>query len=215
MIGLNIHWISPGNNALEMMVRKQRDFINLAIALNSGSKIEIATLEPNLLSFVKKLNWLRAAGYAFVLIAYLLSLTNFLDAYFVHLPKHDAKFWLYGYKQTVKAIAPIQDNYEKIIFQQSYNQPYIYFLFHQKYDPAKYQVQAELTEGGIDVGLVEKLDNISFEFFSWPVRIDEKVLIVGDSVAIPDNFSTEDYKLISDIKYPDGLETAFRIIELQ
>ncbi|MFH1322146.1 MAG: hypothetical protein ABII90_16030 [Bacteroidota bacterium] len=52
-IGLNIHRISPGNNALEMMVRKQTDFINLADSLDSGSKFEINRLKPNISSFIK------------------------------------------------------------------------------------------------------------------------------------------------------------------
>ena len=52
-IGLNIHRISPENNALEMLVRKQTDFINLVDSLNSGSKFDINVLEPTVLSFIK------------------------------------------------------------------------------------------------------------------------------------------------------------------
>jgi len=52
-IGLNIHRISPENNALEMLVRKQTDFINLVDSLNSGSKFDINILEPTVLSFMK------------------------------------------------------------------------------------------------------------------------------------------------------------------
>jgi len=52
-IGLNIHWVSPENNALEMLVRKQTDFINLVDSLNSGSKFDINILEPTTLSFIK------------------------------------------------------------------------------------------------------------------------------------------------------------------
>jgi len=185
--------------------------LNMVIPLTILSAVGLSYL----LSFAKKLSRLRIASYSFIFIAYLLSLTYFLDAYFLHLPVHDAKYWYYGYKQVVEDITPIQNDYGKIIFQQSYDQPYVYFLFYQKYPPKDYQKQAKLTEGGIDVGLVEKLDNIKFELFSWPVRSDEKILIVGDFERVPENFSKVDYKLISEIKYPDGLETAFRIIELQ
>jgi 4-amino-4-deoxy-L-arabinose transferase-like glycosyltransferase len=169
-------------------------------------------------NWIKKLKnpLLVAANYLLLIGIYTASVIYFLDAYFLHLPIHNAKYWYYGYKQVVEKIMPIQENYEKIIFQQSYDQPFIYFLFHQKYDPARYQRQAKLTESKVgDVGLVESLDNISFEFFSWPVRADEKTLIVGDSVAIPDDFSRDDYKLISEIKYPNGVETAFRILEVK
>ena len=115
-------------------------------------------------------------------------------------------------------------NYQKIVFQQSYNQPYIYFLFYgvdgssasQGYDPVRYQAQAKLTESGIDVGLVEKLDNISFSSFSWPYPTDQKgTLVIADSVGIPHDFKDDDYQFISEIKYPDDFMTAFRIVEVK
>lgn len=153
----------------------------------------------------------------FILIATISgAMFYFLDSYFVHLPIHNAKYWFYGYKEAVEQIVQIQDKYKDVVFQQSYDQPYIYFLFYGKYDPARYQRQASLESGGIDVGLVNNLDNITFESFSWPYRTDRHTtLVVGDPVGIPANVDTRDYKLISEIKYPDGLETAFRIVEVK
>lgn len=142
------------------------------------------------------------------------SLIYYLDSYFIHLPIHNAKYWFYGYKQVVMEVSKIQNSYQKVIFQQSYDQPYIYFLFYQRYDPRKYQLQANLTSGGLDVGLVEKLDNISFVQFSWPYGTGEKnTLVVGNSVAVSADWSQKDYSLISEIKYPDNFTTAFRILE--
>ena len=138
-----------------------------------------------------------------------------MDSYFIHLPIHNAQHWQHGYKQAVKYITPIQNDYNKIIFQQSYAQPYIYFLFFQKHDPADYQKQASLVEGGVDVGLVERLDNIEFVRFSWPHATGEKgTLIIGDEVGIPPDFSRNSYRLLREIKYPDGYKTAFRILEV-
>jgi hypothetical protein len=153
------------------------------------------------------------------LIATLFSLSfiYFLDSYFVHLPIHNAKYWNYGYKDVVETITPIQGNYKRIIFQQSYSQPYIYFLFYQKYDPHKYQTEAKLSESPYgDVGLVEDLDNIHFQGFSWPYATGEQgTLLVGNSVAIPPEYSQKEYKLIREIKYPDKFTTAFRIVEVK
>ncbi len=139
----------------------------------------------------------------------------YLDSYFVHLPVHNAKDWLYGYKQAVEETTTVQNNYKKIVFQQSYDQPYIYFLFYQKYNPASYQAKAVLTEGEVDVGLVEKLDNIKFEIVSWPKVAEPGSLIIGDHIAIPPGFSKDEYDLISEIKYPGGVETAFRILQVK
>ncbi len=143
------------------------------------------------------------------------SLIYFLDSYYIHLPIHNAKYWNYGYREVIEKMLPIQKNYRTIYFQQSYNQPYIYYLFYSKYDPSKYQRSANLTNYmGPDVGLVEKLDNISFSGWSWPYATGEKsTLIIGDSVAIPSDFNSKDYNLISEIKYPDNFMTAFRIVE--
>jgi len=186
--------------------------LNMVIPLTVISAIGLTSI----LNFVSKFDRLRVTSYALIFTFYLLPFTLFLDSYFVHLPIHNAKHWFYGYKQAVTVITPIQNDYKNIVFQQSYDQPYIYFLFYQKYDPAKYQEQAKLTEGGVDVGLVEKFDNILFETFSWPYRTDRKnTLVVGNPVGIPADINENDFRLIKEIKYPDEFETAFRIVEVK
>ncbi len=153
--------------------------------------------------------------YGFSLI-FLLSFIYYLDAYFVHVPKHNGEYWYYGYKQAVEYITPIQDKYEKIIFLQSYNQPYIFFLFYQKYDPLRYQPMAHLVDEGLDVGLVDKLNNIEFEKFGWPHAIGQKgTLIIGDNISIPENYGEADYTLLKEIKYLDNHKIAFRIVEVK
>jgi len=153
-------------------------------------------------------------------VAFMASTIYFLDAYFVHLPKHNSIYWSYGYKQIVETVSPIQGNYKAVKVQQSYAQPYIYFLFYQKYDPAKYQAQARLVKSQFegDVGLVEKLDNICFCAMDWPSqRGEEGTLFAADTIAIPPSDSSDEGKfaLIKEIKYLNGLDTAFRIIEVK
>jgi len=146
---------------------------------------------------------------------YLLSFIYFIDSYFIHLPKHNAQDWYFGYKDVVRKVVSIKDNYDKVIIQQSYDQPYIYYLFYTKYDPSKYQKQAYLLESNVgDVGLVEYIDDIEFRLFSWPVGVgEEKTLIAGSTIGIPDDYIKYQFNLIEEIKYPDGFKVAFRIIE--
>ncbi len=148
-------------------------------------------------------------------LSFFISIIYFLDSYFIHMPVHDARYWNYGYKQVITKLLPIQNNYKNIYFQQSYDQPYIYYLFYSKYDPKTYQRQANLSYYlGPDVGLVEKLDNITFKGWSWPYATGfDSTLIIGNDVAIPSDFNTADYNLISEIKFPDNFMTAFRIVE--
>ena len=172
-----------------------------------------------------KLPVLRSLVFVFAIFFYVGNFVYFIDAYFVHLPKHDSKYWEYGYKQIVETVIPIQNNYQKVLVQQSYAQPYIYFLFYgaslnpQKYDPAKYQASAKLRESETgDVGQVENLDNIVFGAIDWSVnRGDKGSLIVGDTVRIPDadSVSQAEFKLIKEIKYLNGKDTAFKIVEVK
>ena len=153
--------------------------------------------------------------YGFSLI-FLLSFVYYLDAYFVHLPKHNGEYWHYGYEQAVEYITPVQDKYEKIIFLQSHDQPYIFFLFYQEYDPLKYQAKAHLVDEGFDVELVAELDNIKFEEFSWPHATGQKgTLVIGDNISIPEDYGEDNYTLLKEIKYPDNYKTAFRIVEVR
>jgi len=151
---------------------------------------------------------------------YFLLFTYFLDTYFVHVPKHQSELWEYGYKQIVETVFPIQGNYKTVKVQQSFAQPYIYFLFYQKYDPAKYQLQAKLTDSGNkgDVGNVLRLDNIEFAPIDWSVnRGEHGTLFVADPIRIPieDAKDEKQFRLIKEIKYLNGRDVAFRIIEIR
>jgi len=152
---------------------------------------------------------------------YMMGFAYFLDAYFVHLPKLNSQYWEYGIKQAVEQILPIQSNYKTIIFQQSYSQPYIYFLFYGKYDPAKFQgyIANHFIESKFgDVGQVDALDNIQFKGIDWQVlRGTKGTLVVGDSERIPEGDSKEgtEFHVISDIRYLNNKATALRIIEIK
>lgn len=164
---------------------------------------------------LKKFIWVGGIG------IYLIGFLYFLDAYFIHLPKLNSQYWEYGFKQAVNQILPIQNNYKTIIFQQSYSQPYIYFLFYGKYDPVKFQkhIGNHFIESKFgDVGQVDSLDNIQFKGIDWQVlRGTKGTLVVGDSERIPEGDSKEgtEFHVISDIRYLNNKSTALRIIEIK
>ena len=160
------------------------------------------------------------AFYAVLALCYTLSAVYFIDSYFVHLPRHDSKLWEYGYKQIVETVTPIQENYKKVVVQQSFAQPYIYFLFFNQYDPAKYQNENSFvnSEYKFDVGYVTRVGNIYFEAIDWSRnRGDHGTLFVADTLRIPplDSADEKEFKLIMEIKYLDNKVTAFRILEVK
>ena len=164
--------------------------------------------------FVRRFKFKRLV-YVVFCILYFGNIIYFLDSYFVHQPTHNAKYWFYGYEQVVQQIWPARENYTKIVFQQSYSQPYMYFLFYAKYDPSTFQKQANLVLTGPDVGLVKSLEKIEFADINIPdLRNQNKYLVVANYVTLPEEIFTRipEFKLVNDVTYPDG-QVAFRIVE--
>jgi 4-amino-4-deoxy-L-arabinose transferase-like glycosyltransferase len=150
---------------------------------------------------------------------YVGSFIYYLDQYWVHAPVEYSKDWQYGYKQVVQSVNKIQYNYPEIVMQQSYEQPYIFFLFYKQYDPKKYQKNSssvyEENKYG-DVGLINRLDNITFREANWSAdRGMHGKLFIYDTIRVPeqDSNSPREFKVIDEIKYLNG-HTAFRFIEV-
>ncbi len=137
----------------------------------------------------------------------LLNLLYYLHMYYVHTPVETSQEWQYGFKQAVAEVSRIEENYQKIIVTYRYDQPYIYFLFYQKIDPAWYQKQAPKGE-------IERFSRTfgKFEFRNIDWDKDKQLkntLLVGSPVEIPQGTSGE----VDKIKYLNG-ETAFVIVSL-
>lgn len=198
-----------------------RDTLNAVRSLNLVIPLTIF-LGLGVTFFLDKVREFKLRKILFCLlpIAYCLNFIYFLDQYFIHMNIHNARYWQYGYKQLVERITPLQKNYDNIIVSQSYDQPYIYFLFYQKYDPIKYQASDVEPivgpAGSLDALLVSRLDNIYFEFIDWHRDSGRKGdLVVGNPVEIPPGDSSDPsrFQLIDEIKYPNG-QTVFRLVEV-
>lgn len=126
---------------------------------------------------IGKKKWLLVS----VIVLYITNYVYFLDQYFIHNPKkNDA--WQYGYKQIAEKVTPIQANYRQVIVQKSLEQPHIFFLFYQKYDPQNYQkVIKDIfvpNPEGKDMGTVSQIDNIKFADINWKEKVESKTLYV-------------------------------------
>ena len=198
-----------------------RDQIHAVRALNMVAPAVIILS----LGFDKLLDLLRPLKYKFALYVlfvmfYVLGFLYFAYAYYIHVPSHNSQYLEYGYKQVVETVSKIQKNYATVKVQQSFAQPYIYFLFYEKYDPAKYQKTAELADSGLkgDVGYVLRLDNIEFAPIDWSInRKEHGVLFVADTIRIPpqDSIDPNLFKVVEEIKYLNNRDTAFRIVEVK
>ncbi len=96
----------------------------------------------------------------------------------------------------------------------TYQGPYLFFLFYEKYDPAKYQPQAFLVKKDEwSLGEGRGYDNYQFRDIYWPRdRSLPKTLFAGP----PERISKKDIdpkqsELLTTIYFPDGKE-AFYVV---
>lgn len=194
-----------------------RDQVQSVRALNMAiPMVFVLSLGLNLiLSAISKVR-IKAILYTMVTVLYMAGIIYFLDAYFVHVPKHYSSYWNYGYREVVEEITKLEKDNKNIVVEQSFAQPYIYFLFYQKYDPLKYQAQASLGSSANpkDVGLVAKLDNISFLDIDWSNLRNHpgSIVVVGFQTPIPNDLN---YETIEKINYLNGRDLAFTIIKIK
>lgn len=149
-----------------------------------------------------------------LLILYLHNIALGLDLYFRHSDKFLAPGFNYGYKQAIRWI--IDNPAKKVIVTDVYGQPYIYYLFYTKYDPAKFQKENKFVSGGIDVGFVPSVANLEFHQFSIDdIKSEKDALFIGTNGNIKDSF---DYNLpqvqnYDEVDYPNSADPMFRMVK--
>ena len=137
-----------------------------------------------------------------------------LDLYFRHAKQFLAPSFNYGYKQAIERIKTYPA--EKVIMTDVYGQPYIYYLFYTRYDPAKYQANNNFIDGGVDVGFVPSVDNLEFhQFGTGDINTSKDTLFIGTTGNIPDAFNVRQDNIESydQINLPDDLTPVFRIVK--
>ncbi len=196
-----------------------RDQTNAVRSLNTAIPLVIIiSFGLNLITDWISKKKIRLPYYILLSTFYILGFTYFLDAYFVHVPAHNSNYWRYGYKEVIDYIAPIETKYSKVVFEQSFNQPYIYFLFYRKYSPQKWQKQANLVNSKYagDVGYETHLDGINFERVDWSAMqfTNDVLVITGPTIPPEVRNNPKKYPIIHEIKYINGRDTAFYVMEV-
>ncbi len=93
-----------------------------------------------------------------------LSFCYYLHQYYVHLPIDYALEWQYGHKEVVETVRSIQKKFDRVIVSTSLDQPYIFFLYYLKKDPAAYLAQGGTVSGKFDE---ERNTFDNYEFHSY------------------------------------------------
>ena len=149
-----------------------------------------------------------------VLLLYLYNISLGLDLYFRHADTFLAPSFNYGYKQVVKWI--VDNPSQRVILTDVYGQPYIYYLFYTRYDPAKFQKQNKFVSGGVDVGSIPSLDNIEFHQFSVDdIKTQKDALFIGTQGNITNsfNYSLPQVQYYDEVDYPHTSDPIFRMVK--
>ncbi|OGG06438.1 hypothetical protein A2777_05665 [Candidatus Gottesmanbacteria bacterium RIFCSPHIGHO2_01_FULL_40_15] len=143
--------------------------------------------------------------YVFCLLL-IINFLYYLHQYYVHTPVEYASSWQYGYKEAVYESEKHYGSVDKIIVTYRYDQPYIYFLFYNRTDPAWYQ---SLWRGYAIKRAERQYDKYEFRNINWEQDSQMKnALLIGTPEEIPDNAPG----ITREIFFPDGT-IAFRIVK--
>ncbi|MDQ3098204.1 MAG: glycosyltransferase family 39 protein [bacterium] len=152
----------------------------------------------------KKLILQTSTGIIILLFGY--NFAYYLNQYYHHMDVEYAQYWQYGYKQLVQKLAPLENQYDKIVITPAFDQPYIYFLYYKQYDPRIWINNGEFNRG---------FDKYEFRTPYWAEdRKLHNTLLVGEMMGIPEG----EPGTIDIIRLPegkDGSKDVFRIIPSQ
>lgn len=138
-------------------------------------------------------------------IIYIYSIFYFVDAYFIHAPQRYPYAWNTGFSDLMPFIDTQKSKFDNIYFTSTYDQPYILYLFYNRYSPSLIQSQIQLTAPDkYGFSTVDKIDNIYFKTINWDEIPPHSLVITG----------TENVPSLPNlvINFPDG-QIAFKIYE--
>lgn len=137
------------------------------------------------------------------------SFTRYMHMYWVHMAKEYSFSSQYGVKELVVYIKEKQNDYDKVIITDRYDQPYILFLFYLKYPPEEFQIDHTLApRDKFGFSTVSNFDKYEFRDIDFDRVKPENPnsLIVGTDEDIPDEAN-----IIKKIYFPSG-EEAFKVV---
>lgn len=133
-------------------------------------------------------NW-RVVGFSLIGVLIVWSFARYLHMYWVHMAKEYPFSSQYGVEELVNYLQENQENRERIVITDRYDQPYILFLFYLKYSPEKFQLEHFLTaRDGFGFSTVREFDNYRFESIEFgTTRVEYPgALIIGTDEEILD-----------------------------
>jgi len=177
-------FIAPIASSLTFQAPSALRSLPMIIPLSIIISFGLYQLQANLSSL--KSNKLKITYSFLILISYLYSLSYFTHAYFLHSPQRYPFAWNSKFEEIVPYINSQKNNYQNIYLTDTYDQPYILYLYYSKYDPKVIQSQIKLTSPDkFGFSTVRQIDNIYFQNISDFSSLKPNSLIISDSKDVP------------------------------
>lgn len=137
--------------------------------------------------------------------AIIVNMAYYFHQYYVHTPVEYGDFWQYGNKDALEYAKAHENEVDKIVMTYAYDQPYIYYLYYNKIDPAWYQNNWNFTGNGQMPRFERKIGKYEFRNINWGEDQKlENTLFIGTPDELPGGDS------VHTIKFLDG-STAYVI----
>lgn len=144
-----------------------------------------------------------------LITVYTWQVTRYLHQYYVHYPKTYPAAWEYGFKELVPYVESVKSKYDRVLVTDTYDQPYILFLFYSKLAPSEFQHNHVLTfRDKFNFSTVRAYDKYRFTSTSWETVRDIHPSLI---VAAPDDIPPVGVNIVKTIFFPNG-QPAFKII---
>lgn len=154
----------------------------------------------------RKKNVSRSLAMILVASALVFNFLYYLHQYYVHTPIEYGYYWQYGYKDVMSYLKTNEDFATHIIVTYKYDQPYIYYLFYNKIDPAWYQKNWDYNKNGKTDRFKRVIGKYEFRNINYSSDVlMPNTILVGTPQEIPDGKN-----VVKNIYFPDG-RIAFRI----
>lgn len=76
---------------------------------------------------------------------------NYQNYYWKHYPLDSWRWWHYGYKEAITSLTPLEENFDQVIIETTYEPALIRYLFWARYDPRKnFQIDDRLKTSAVD-----------------------------------------------------------------
>lgn len=138
-----------------------------------------------------------------------LNFLYYLNSYYYQTPIKYGYFWQFGNKEVIAYAKQHEKEYNHIVMTYAYDQPYIYYLFYNKIDPAWYQKNWNYSGNGTVERFYRKIGMYEFMNISSKDLTKKNILLIGT----PDEIHPDVGILKKEIKFPDG-RVAYKIVAI-